>query len=110
MGVVIGSGAYHRDSEVHILAIPNANYHFLHWLVNGNEGTVDSADHRFVLADDITFQAVFAIDTHSVTLAADPTMGSVPTAPQPPSALRASTTTTSPIGTTAMPTIPVASR
>ncbi len=77
MGVVIGSGAYHRDSEVHILAIPNANYHFLHWLVNGNEGTVDSADHRFVLADDITFQAVFAIDTHSVTLAADPTMGSV---------------------------------
>ncbi len=65
MGAVSGAGLYSYGSAVKVEAKPAAHHHFVRW----TSGAVQTTQ-EFVVEHDTTFEAVFAIDRHSVALAA----------------------------------------
>lgn len=64
MGAVSGAGLYSYGSAAKVEAKPAAHHHFVRW-TNGTEQTAQ----EFVVEHDTAFEAVFAIDRHSVALA-----------------------------------------
>lgn len=65
MGAVSGAGLYSYGSAAKVEAKPAAHHHFVRW----TNGVVQSTQ-EFVVEHDTAFEAVFAIDRHSVALAA----------------------------------------
>lgn len=65
MGAVSGAGLYSYGSAAKVEAKPAAHHHFVQW-TNGIVHTTQ----EFVVEYDTAFEAVFAIDRHTVTLAA----------------------------------------
>ena len=65
MGAVRGAGQYSYRAAAKVEATAAAHHHFVRW-TNGAEETAQ----EFVVEHDTAFEAVFAIDRHSVTLAA----------------------------------------
>ncbi len=65
MGVVSGAGLYSYGSAAKVEAKPAAHHHFVRW----TNGAVQTTQ-EFVVEHDTAFEAVFAIDRHSVALAA----------------------------------------
>ena len=65
MGAVSGAGLYSYGSAAKVEATPAAHHHFVQW----TNGIVQTAQ-EFVVEHDTAFEAVFAIDRHSVALAA----------------------------------------
>ena len=65
MGAVSGAGLYSYGSAAKVEAKPAAHHHFVQW----TNGAVQSMQ-EFVVEHDTAFEAVFAIDRHSVALAA----------------------------------------
>ncbi len=65
MGAVSGAGLYSYGSAAKVEAKPAAHHHFVQW----TSGAVQTTQ-EFVVEHDTTFEAVFAIDRHSVALAA----------------------------------------
>lgn len=63
MGTVSGAGEYPFGSMVELTAVANEHYHFLSW----SDG-VDDNPRTVMVASDTSLVAVFAIDTHVVTL------------------------------------------
>ena len=74
LGIVTGDGTYNYLDTVTLTATCTAeHHHFVSW----NDG-ITEASRTIVLANDTAFTALFAIDTHSVTLAVnDDLFGSV---------------------------------
>ena len=73
MGTVTGGGDYDYNSTIQITATANEHYHFIAW----SDGIADNP-RSIIVTSDSSFVAVFAIDTHTVTLTVnDATMGSV---------------------------------
>ncbi len=65
MGVVSGAGLYSYGSAAKVEAKPVVHHHFVRW----TNGAVQTTQ-EFVVEHDTAFEAVFAIDRHSVALAA----------------------------------------
>ena len=65
MGAVSGAGLYSYGSAAKVEAKPAAHHHFVQWK-NGAAQTTQ----EFVVEHDTAFEAVFAIDRHTVALAA----------------------------------------
>ena len=65
MGSVSGAGSYIYGTSATISATAVEHYHFLRW----SDG-VSTNPRSIVVEDDITLQALFAIDTHSVSITA----------------------------------------
>jgi len=65
MGVVSGAGLYSYGSAAKVEAKPAVHHHFVQW----KNGAVQTTQ-EFVVEHDTTFEAVFAIDRHTVALAA----------------------------------------
>ncbi|MBR2196418.1 MAG: leucine-rich repeat domain-containing protein [Salinivirgaceae bacterium] len=65
MGAVSGAGLYSYGSAAKVEAKPAAHHHFVQW----TSGAVQTTQ-EFVVEHDTAFEAVFAIDRHSVALAA----------------------------------------
>ena len=65
MGAVSGAGLYSYCAAAKVEAKPAAHHHFVRW-TNGAEQTTQ----EFVVEHDTAFEAVFAIDRHTVALAA----------------------------------------
>ena len=73
IGTVSGSGTYNCLDTVEITATPIAHHHLVHW----SDGNHDNL-RQFVIENDIDLTAMFAIDTHTVTVVVeDFTRGSV---------------------------------
>ena len=73
MGVVAGSGAYAYLDTVTLTATAFAHHHFVRW----SDGETDSVRTE-VVNGDLTLTAIFAIDTHMVSVTLnDEAMGSV---------------------------------
>lgn len=64
MGAVSGAGLYSYGSAAKVEAKPAAHHHFVQW----KNGAVQSTQ-EFVVEHDTAFEAVFAIDRHTVALA-----------------------------------------
>lgn len=68
----------HSGSEVTLTATPDAHYHFKYWTNNLNDQKVTTNTFTFAPSATVTYTAVFAVDTHNVTIAAnDLTKGGV---------------------------------
>lgn len=65
MGAVSGAGLYSYGSAAKVEAKPASHHHFVQW----KNGAVQTTQ-EFVVEHDTTFEAVFAIDRHTVALAA----------------------------------------
>ena len=65
MGAVSGAGLYSYGSAAKVEAKPAAHYHVVRW----TSGAVQTTQ-EFVVEHDTAFEAVFAIDRHTVALAA----------------------------------------
>ena len=66
LGSVSGNGLYDYLDTLSISAAPITHYHFVHW-TDGN--TMNPRD--IIITNDTNFTAIFAIDTHSVSLQVD---------------------------------------
>ena len=65
-------------TEVTLTATPDAHYHFKYWTNNINDQKVTSNTLTFTPTATITYTAVFAVDTHNVSIALnDPTKGNI---------------------------------
>ena len=74
MGTASGGGTYNYGSSVTITAIPAAHYHFVKW----SDGVTTNPRKITVGTSNATYTAVFAIDTHTITVnSANTTMGTV---------------------------------
>ena len=62
-GTVTGAGTYAFSQTVTIKATAEEHYHFVAW----NDDNTDNP-RTFILTQDTAFEAIFAIDTHQVTL------------------------------------------
>ena len=68
----------HSESEVTLSATPDAHYHFKYWTNNLNDQKVTTNTFTFTPSATVSYAAVFAVDTHSVIVAAnDPTIGKI---------------------------------
>lgn len=63
MGYVSGSNVYLYQDTALLTAIPFEHYHFVHW----SDGNTDNP-RQYVVTDNITLTATFAIDTHVVSV------------------------------------------
>lgn len=74
MGTASGGGTYSYGSSITIKATPASHYHFVKW----SDGNTSNPRTITVGASNATYTAVFAIDTHKVTVnSANATMGTV---------------------------------
>ncbi|MBR4918580.1 MAG: InlB B-repeat-containing protein [Bacteroidales bacterium] len=68
----------HSGSEVTLTATPDAHYHFKYWTNSLDDQKVTTNTLTFTPSATITYTAVFAVDTHNVSIALnDPTKGNV---------------------------------
>ena len=65
-GTVTGAGKYEYGTEANLVAIPNEGYHFVDW----SDGETSSS-RSFVVYEDVTLTANFAINVYSVALSAE---------------------------------------
>ena len=76
MGSVSGTGTYDYLTQVEIAATANEHYYFLQW--NDNSTDADSATRTVTVTEDAIYTALFAADTHTLTLASNNAiMGSI---------------------------------
>ena len=71
-GYITGAGFYTYLSNCLLEAVPNYGYHFTQW----TDGATDNP-RSFVLTQDTTFAAVFAVNQYSINVSCDNNMGSV---------------------------------
>ena len=64
LGAVLGMGYHNYDSDVTLSALPMTHYHFNTW----TDGNTDNP-RVITVKGDSSFTAVFAVDTHTITLA-----------------------------------------
>ena len=70
-GIVSGNGVYNYGDTVTITATPTPHYHFTYWLSYSD--TITDNPYSFVVSSDTTFTALFAIDTHYISIASNDT-------------------------------------
>ena len=70
-GIVSGNGVYNYGDTVTITATPPPHYHFTYWLSYSD--TITDNPYSFVVSSDTTFTALFAIDTHYISIASNDT-------------------------------------
>ncbi len=73
-GTVSGGGMYGYGTTVTAQAIPNQGYSFVNWTEGGEAISTDPV-YNFTLTQDRSLTAHFAINTYSLTLAANPAEG-----------------------------------
>jgi len=71
-GTITGSGEYAYNTEATLTAVPSEHYHFIKW---GDGETVNPR--QVTITENASFTAEFAIDTFTVALSTDATMGTV---------------------------------
>ncbi len=71
-GNITGAGFYTYLSNCSLEAVPNYGYHFTQWA----DGATDNP-RSFILTQDTTFAAVFAVNQYSINVSCDDNMGSV---------------------------------
>ena len=71
-GTITGSGEYAYNTEATLTAVPSEHYHFIKW---GDGETVNPR--QVTITENASFTAEFAIDTFTVALSSDATMGTV---------------------------------
>ena len=71
-GTITGSGEYAYNTEATLTAVPSEHYHFIKW---GDGETVNPR--QLTITENASFTAEFAIDTFTVALSTDATMGTV---------------------------------
>ncbi len=71
-GTITGSGEYAYNTEATLTAVPSEHYHFIKW---GDGETVNPR--HVTITENASFSAEFAIDTFTVALSSDATMGTV---------------------------------
>ena len=71
-GTITGSGEYAYNTEATLTAVPSEHYHFIRW---GDGETVNPR--QVTITENTLFTAEFAIDTFTVALSTDATMGNV---------------------------------
>ncbi len=71
-GSITGAGSYPYKSNCTIEAVPNYGYHFNQW----KDGVMDNP-RSFVLTQDTTFVAEFALNQYSINVSCDNNMGIV---------------------------------
>ena len=62
-GTATGAGIYNYGETITLTATPNAHYHFSKW----SDGNTDNP-RSYVVTNDVTFTAEFAIDTHNIVV------------------------------------------
>ncbi|MBR5112271.1 MAG: hypothetical protein IK097_02470, partial [Clostridia bacterium] len=73
-GTVTGGGTYNYGGSATVTATPAPGYHFVNWTENGEEVSTD-AEYTFTVDKDRNLTANFELDTHSVSVTANPTEG-----------------------------------
>ena len=69
-GTVTGGGTYNYNATATLTATPAAHYHFVQW----NDGNTQNP-RTITVTENATYTATFAIDQHTITLVANPTIG-----------------------------------
>ncbi len=73
-GSVFGSGTYEYGEEIQIMAEPKEHYHFVEW----SDGNTEQ-DRKITITAATELTAVFALDTHTVSIVLDPQEGGTAT-------------------------------
>ena len=73
-GSVEGSGTYNYDATCILTAMASTGYHFVNWSEDGNVVSTD-ATYSFIVNDDHTLVANFALNDYTITATANPSIG-----------------------------------
>ena len=73
-GIVEGAGTYYYNTTCELTATPNTGYHFVNWTENGVE-VATTTTISFVVSEDRSFVANFAINNYAIALNAIPAEG-----------------------------------
>ena len=73
-GTVTGGGSYDYGSTATVTASPNGHYNFVNWTENGEEVSAN-ANYSFTVEGDRNLVANFELQTHGITVTANPTEG-----------------------------------
>ncbi|MBR4766526.1 MAG: hypothetical protein IK085_07170, partial [Clostridia bacterium] len=73
-GTVSGGGTYDYGSTATVTASPNGHYNFVNWTENGEEVSTN-ANYSFTVEGDRNLVANFKLNTHSISVSANPTEG-----------------------------------
>ena len=77
-GTISGTGNFPSGQTATLTATPAAGYSFVNWTENGNVAS-SQASYSFTVTGNRTLTANFAINTHTLTLNANPTQGGTTT-------------------------------
>lgn len=73
-GSVEGSGTYNYDATCTLTATASTGYHFVNWTEDGSVVSTD-ASYSFIVNDDRTLVANFALNDYTITASANPAIG-----------------------------------
>lgn len=74
-GTITGTGSYNYGASCTLTAIPNTGYHFVNWDTAGGDFVSNDNPYTFTVSGDAGFQALYAINSYTISASADPALG-----------------------------------
>ena len=74
-GTVTGGGTYQQGDQCTVEATANEGYTFINWTTENGEEASTSARYTFIVTSDRTLVANFQVQSHTISVSADPSNG-----------------------------------
>ena len=74
-GTVTGGGTYQQGEQCTVEATANEGYTFINWTTENGEEASTSARYTFIVTSDRTLVANFQVQSHTISVSADPSNG-----------------------------------